>query len=302
MVIYFHKAGQLANRLFAASHLLANAKENDYRLLLLSLDEYSPFYQGTKGRKISSKFAYGIALLFFKSCIKIGLRKSPFHQIIVAEIPEFSFGESTTYRWDAKNHYDLRNNFFLRTVKQKPIIILFGRFFRDHRSIKEHKGTIRSFFTPIKSITNKVERHVSKVRVKSDLLVGVHIRKGDYRYFKGGKYDYSIRQYITVLNDIHNNIFDEKKLAYIICSNEQIDNHVFEDLPYEVRQHNGTPYEDLYCLSCCDYIVGPPSTFSLWASFLKNTPLYHIKDPEKQIRIEDFVVSDSEKAYEFIIE
>ena len=87
-----------------------------------------------------------------------------------------------------------------------------------------------------------------------------------------------------------------------MCSNERIDNRTFENLPYEMRQHNGTPYEDLYCLSCCDYIVGPPSTFSLWASFLKNVPLYHIRDLKKQIRIKDFVISESEKAYEFIIE
>ena len=300
MVIYFHKAGQLANRLFAASHLLANAKENDYQLLLLSLNEYASFYKGIKNRKMLGAFAYAVSVALFKFCIKAKIKESFFHQIIIAEIPEFSFGEKVTYHWDAKDYYDLRSAEFLEAAKKKPITILFGRFFRDYQAIEDQKDVVRKFFTPTNRITNEVGIFLSGLRGKDCVLVGVHIRKGDYRYFKSGKYNYSIEQYMGILNSIFHSVFREKAV-YVICSNEHVDINTLE-MPYKIYKHEGTPQEDLYCLSCCDYIIGPPSTFSLWASFLKSVPLYHIRNTEREIQVEDFAVPSSKEAYEFMIE
>jgi hypothetical protein len=38
----------------------------------------------------------------------------------------------------------------------------------------------------------------------------------------------------------------------------------------------GSAVEDLYSLARCDYLLGPPSTFSLWASFYGNVPLHQM--------------------------
>ena len=44
-------------------------------------------------------------------------------------------------------------------------------------------------------------------------------------------------------------------------------------------------------MSMCDYLIGPPSTFTSWASFIGNVPTYHIKNKYKKIELSDFVLN-----------
>jgi hypothetical protein len=49
---------------------------------------------------------------------------------------------------------------------------------------------------------------------------------------------------------------------------------------------------DLYSLAGCDYILGPPSTFSQWASFYGNKPMLHLSGGDQKIELEKFQVAD----------
>ena len=51
----------------------------------------------------------------------------------------------------------------------------------------------------------------------------------------------------------------------------------------------GSGIEDLQLLSQCDYLMGVKSTFSLWASFYRDIPLYWIMDANKTLENNDFV-------------
>jgi hypothetical protein len=53
----------------------------------------------------------------------------------------------------------------------------------------------------------------------------------------------------------------------------------------------GDPAGDLFSLAACDYIMGPPSTFTLWASFFGGVPLYTINNSSDSLRIESFAIS-----------
>ena len=48
--------------------------------------------------------------------------------------------------------------------------------------------------------------------------------------------------------------------------------------------------EDHWLMSQCDYLIGPPSTFSMWASFMGKTKFYHIYSPEETITLDKFSV------------
>jgi hypothetical protein len=45
----------------------------------------------------------------------------------------------------------------------------------------------------------------------------------------------------------------------------------------------------MYALASCDYIVGPPSTFSLWASFYGQVPLCFLQKPDEPLALANFV-------------
>jgi hypothetical protein len=51
---------------------------------------------------------------------------------------------------------------------------------------------------------------------------------------------------------------------------------------------DGNPGEDLCLLSHCDYLIGPPSTFTLIASMYRDTPLYWIIDAQEQLTADSF--------------
>ena len=48
---------------------------------------------------------------------------------------------------------------------------------------------------------------------------------------------------------------------------------------------------DLYALAGCDYILGPPGTFSQWASFYGEKPLLQLGDSNDSVPVEKFRVS-----------
>lgn len=54
---------------------------------------------------------------------------------------------------------------------------------------------------------------------------------------------------------------------------------------------SGDTVEDLYALAECDYLIGPPSTFTVWASFYGNVPLCHVHRPDAVLTREYFTLS-----------
>lgn len=123
---------------------------------------------------------------------------------------------------------------------------------------------------------------------KNCTKLGVHIRRGDYKTFYGGKYffddkvfiDY-IKAFATGKNDVH----------VFICGNDpNINKELFKQELPEVTVHfpNGNPGEDLCLLSECNYLIGPPSTFSLVASMYRDIPICWMETKEPLLQFDIF--------------
>lgn len=83
-------------------------------------------------------------------------------------------------------------------------------------------------------------------------------------------------------------IFGKEETAFVICSNEEIDLSSFNEL--NVFKGQGHFVADLHSLSLCDYIAGPPSTFSMWASFYGQKPLWQIENARQNPAVESFAI------------
>ncbi len=104
---------------------------------------------------------------------------------------------------------------------------------------------------------------------KNEVLVGVHIRRGDYINFLDGKYFLSDEQYIEALINVTNDIEGDFKVI-IFGNDPHLNTRKYLDLGLNLSFSNGTIYQDYYRLSKCDIVIGPTSTFTIWSQFISN--------------------------------
>jgi hypothetical protein len=79
----------------------------------------------------------------------------------------------------------------------------------------------------------------------------------------------------------------DRRVGFLVCSNTALEARTFVTL--ETLLGLGHPLEDMYSFARCDYLVGPPSTFTMWASFYGKVPLYPMRDAETMPALEHFV-------------
>ncbi len=300
MLIFFNKSGQLGNRLFAFAHLIAVARKHNLKVVNLSFGEYSKYFTQTakdiwcryppqqsllRSDKLRSMLFIlnGIIVKFLRA---IKVKESRLHVILTADLPDYDFNDV--------RFFDLNSDAFLNLARKKPVF-MYGRFFRDYDGMDKFQNDIRAYFIPIPSLRNEIDKFVSKVKHGCDIVVGVHIRRGDYEFFVNGKYFYTQLAYMGLMVQL--SIVTKKKIRFLVSSNEEIDCSVFHGLDVVIAP--GHLVKDLYCLSKCDYIMGAPSTYTKWAAFYGSKPLYHIKSIENTINLEKFTLLPPENLFNF---
>ncbi len=257
---------QLCNLLFLSSHFMANSIEYKYRLVIINelfrkkyLDKFEHKFNSEQLNKkyrpliIYNKFLNSILKIARK--FKIGIYNP-------------MFGDN--------NHLLNEDAKFLKLAK-KNIAIIGEWQFRDFKNVKKHYDSIKEFFTPTDEYRLKIEQFIKSIKKEDELLIGVHIRLGDYKEWQDGKFYYSVDSYIKKMREVQS-IFNDKNIKFLICSNEKLDEKPFIDASLNFTFGLNGAIEDLYSFSKCDYLIGPPSTYSSWASFYGRVPLCFIYD------------------------
>ena len=290
MVLNNYKGGQLANRIVSFAHLIANSIEYKYTLINPEFDEFEPYFESTQanyfnGYSISTRlhklymvhqlFRRGIR--FFTDCTHLFFTNTPWYIL-------YRIFKSH----DAKGiEFNLNDTTFIQAAKNKNVI-LQGWAFRDHANFNKHADVIRSLFVPIKKYTELVLQQMIEAKASANMVFGIHIRRGDYKQFEGGKYYFDDEVYIDKMWQL----FNQQKAkgntcCFLICTNEAIDEANFpkEFILYTQKRHFIT---DMYCLAACDGIIGPPSSFSTWASFYGKVPIQHLFSKDDTIELQQY--------------
>ena len=163
----------------------------------------------------------------------------------------------------------------------------------DTRYLAQTKKELQHIFRPRQEITEKANLMMSDIRKEADIVVGVHIRHGDYKTFCGGRYYYTLEEFHQFMLQIQK-LYSDKRIAFFISSNESFTVDVFKNcMCYRFGKETSGDILDLHTLSLCDLIIGPWSTYSRWASFIGEVPLCFIKNRNQELTIDDFsVVTD----------
>ena len=223
-------------------------------------------------------FVQCLTIFFIKGLLKLKITRLPFFEIIKYE----GYEQGAT-------PFDLNNESYLKKAKSK-IVLVHGWLFRDTVNQEKYRELLLDTWAPNKNFREKVDEYAEVYRKGHDVLIGVHIRGGDYKRFEGGKWYYSPEQYYDKIKEIASlKIFEGRKIAFVICTNEKNISLPGTDR-FSVFNEERHFTEDMYLLAKCDYIIGPPSTFSMWASFYGAVPLYMMKTIHRQIQHSDFKI------------
>ena len=158
----------------------------------------------------------------------------------------------------------------------------------DTRYLRQTLPELKRIFRPKDEIMQKAEQMVAELRQENDLVVGIHIRRGDYATWNDGRFFFSLEEYRQFMLRIQA-LYSDRRVGFFISSNEDFGADTFEGCC--CRRFGKEPSGailDLYTLSLCDRIAGPVSSFSRWASFIGEVPLCFLEDKEQTFTDESF--------------
>lgn len=286
----------MANRMVLFANFIALAEEQGHRVLNPTFHSYATLFQSTlhdiycqypsptrrswldrlplvpnaiRGTRLFFRVARPVSLLnerFPSSRRVVTLRQTPGQQITALDGPEVQ-----------------------GKIRDARIVLVNGWNFRAPHLVQRYARKIRDYFRPMQRFEEASESSVYKIRKSSDIVVGVHLRRGDYSGWRGGQCFFSVAQYAQWMHDLAGQL-DKRKTSFLVCSDEPRQEQEFPGL--SVGFGPGSPIDDLYALAKCDYIFGPISTFSQWASFYGGKPLLHLYDRDTPVELGRFKVSD----------
>ena len=276
-MIFVKDKGRLCNNILQFGHAYAWARENGLRAVSM---RFSYKYKGF--RICHTPWHNPLTYLFAKYASMLRLMPE-----VRFDAPDMSPGES-----------EAKHRRLLSCARRG--VVLSGWWVRHYDLFLKYRTEITELF----AFDHNDDDEPLLLSVPEDSIwLGVHIRRGDYARWNGGRYYYSDAQYIGVVNRFIELMAKRGKMVNVavFTNDPSLDKRYFssaiDQRAGELLFPFGTPVADLEALSMCDYIVGPPSTVSLVASMYHDRPLYFIEDPYREFSLNDF--SDFETLFRY---
>lgn len=259
-MIYVRDKGQMCNNILQYGHVYAFARSH--------------------GRKsVSMRFAYKYPWF--------AITKSPHHNPLRYALAKFAaaIGLMPVVSYDTPGEVSAEKE--KRILKNRNVMVQ-GWEVRFYDEFLKYSDEIKELFEFQPEVKESVAPLISYAG--DAVKIGIHVRRGDYARWNGGRYFFTDRQYASVAAKVAA-LYPGREIAVYVCSNDpQLDEEMFRRaLPdADIYFPKGNPAEDLCILSQCDVLAGAPSTFSLTAAFYRDIPLYWIEDPAAPVSDESF--------------
>ena len=263
-MIFVHDKGRMANNMLQYGHVYAWGREH--------------------GRKtVSMRFAYKYR--WFHIC------HTRYHHFLTYVLAKYAakWGLIPSVSFDTEGADYSREE---EMMCKRKMIVVGGWYARWYDLFLKYKPEIVQLFAFDEKVRTKADE---LLYAGSDIRLGVHIRRGDYRRWQGGKYFYTDDEYLGCIRQFLA-LHRDQQVTVFICGNDpELDREKYRRVlaGNTVVFAEGNPAEDMYLLSCCHYLTGAPSTFTLVASMYHDTPLYWIKDPAAPLTEDAFESFDS---------
>jgi hypothetical protein len=270
----------LANRLVLFANFVAFAAEHGDRVINFTFHSYATLFQSTRrdiycqypapGRRSLVDLIPGLAPALRGTRL---LYRCVYAASLLNERLPLLGAAAVTLREDrSRDMTSLESPELQARIARARTVFVHGWNFRAPGCVQRQAARVRAHFLPVEEHALASRHAVDRLRQNAGVVIGVHVRRGDYISWREGRFFFPVSRYAEWMRQLARQ-FPGKKVAFLVCSNEPRDAKEFAGL--SVGFGPGLPVQDLYALSGCDYIFGPRSSFSQWAAFIGAKPLWH---------------------------
>lgn len=263
-LLFVHDRGQMCNNILQFGHIYAWAREHD-------------------ARAVSVRFAYKYP--YFTIC------REPWHNFGVYALAK----AARSLRLLPTVDFDLAPQ---PTEAAMSALLQCHRWawvdgwnVHFHDLFARHRDEICRLFAFLPQVEQAAQlRMMPWLTREGYVRLGVHVRRGDYARFLGGRYLYDDATMQRLIGEFATLYTGKKVVAYVCGNDPAIDEAAYRSAVPGVTFvfPKGSPGEDLCLLSHCDYLLGAPSTFSLVASMYRDVPLFWIPRSNAQLTPDSF--------------
>ena len=290
------RCGRLANRMILFANFVALAEEQGHRLINFTFHSYSELFEGTRKniccryprpeRRSWMDVVPGVAAFLRKTRIPYHLTRAI--AALNERFPVFGGTVRTLHELPGQKITLLDGPGYQEKIRPARIVFVYGWWLRTPNLIKKHADKIRAYFRPVEKFESASRDAIEPLRRDADVVIGVHIRQGDYRGWFNGRYFFPVGRYAAWMRELAAQ-FPGRRVAFFVCSDEARNAGEFPGLT--VGLGTDSPVSDIYALARCDYIFGTKSTFSQWASFYGGKPLLQVCGSDEMAKLNNFRVS-----------
>ena len=229
-----------------------------------SFEEYAHYFKNFQKNKVAWIPENKIIIFIFSMISKVviqSLIRSTYRRYIPPNL----------WKIDLENdHENFSENLIKEKISNFRVILFHGFLFgqRDFEIMRRERNQLRLLFQMNEEIS--LEYQLLRRKINSNKIIGVCMRQGDYKEYRNGKYYLTDKDYLSLISNLKK-IFSTSFDIFVACEENKTNlssNGFFISF--------GNPALNLYTLSNCDLLIGPPSTFMTWAAFLNDTPVCYI--------------------------
>jgi hypothetical protein len=289
LVVVCGEYGRLGNALVRFGHCITASRRLGFPTLDFSVGRYAELfpkltdepicgYPSQEMRLPRSRLARRFYALIGQSLVRLPRGWLRPRGVEVISLAHYDFDEADaqgdTSNFGRDRCLDFSGARFQEASCSNRLVILHGWRIRDYQGFLAEADFVREYLRPDARLTAPVDQELETMRAAGRVLIGLHMRGTDFKDWLGGRFFLTKADYRKRMLEMRR-IFGEN-IAFFIASDESPDPDAWQDIA-PVLWRSRSPIQDMHGLSRCDYIAGPPSTFSGWAAFAGQKPLCWIR-------------------------
>jgi len=290
------RCGRMGNRLTLFASLVAYAAEHGHRLVNVTFHSYAALFETTR-RDIYCRYPVperrswldlvpGVAGAIRKTRVFVHIIRRV--SLLNQKLPVFGKRVVTLRESRGQLIILLESPEVQAQIEGASVVFVYGWIFRAPEAMRRQAEKVRAYFRPIAEYEQASAQAVAPLRQNAEVVIGVHVRQEDYRRWRKGTCFFTMPQYAAWMRELAGQ-FPGQRVSFLVCSDEP--RHADEFPGLSVGFGPGSAMGDLYALAKCDYILGPLSSYSQWASFYGNKPLYQLTGSQERLERAKFQVS-----------